>query len=88
MSEYFEHFAARCVQDAINSGLRATWLRRRDAFLAARPRPGEFHGAKTPAQLRSRWMELTEVARACEARAEVSLQHEGIDADVWEVVAC
>lgn len=89
MSDYFEHFAARCVQDAINTGLAATWERRRAAFLAARPTAEDFPGlATTRADLRRRWYELTEIADACAARAAVSLRHEGIDPDVWEAIAC
>lgn len=86
---YFEHFAARCVQDAINCGLAATWERRRVAFLAARPTPDDFPGrATTRADLRRRWLELTAIADACAARAAVSLRHDEIDPDVWEVIAC
>lgn len=85
---YFEHFAARCVQDAINSGLAATWERRRAAFLAARPRAEDFPGRASREELRSRWFELTAIADACAARASVSLRHEDIDPDVWEVIAC
>jgi hypothetical protein len=82
-ADYAEHFTARCVQDAINCGLAATWERRRAAFLAARPRPGEFHGQRTSEELRAKWRELTAIADACRSRAAVSLRHEDIDPDVW-----
>lgn len=88
VSNYGEHFAARVMQDAINCGLAATWERRRDALLAARPRVGDFHGQATPEQLRARWFELTAIADACAARATVSLRHEEIDPDVWEAIRC
>jgi hypothetical protein len=86
---YFDHFAARCVQDAINCGLAATWERRRAAFLAARPTREDFPGRLTTREdLRARWLELTAIADACAARASVSLRHEEIDPDVWEAIAC
>lgn len=87
-TDYFDQMAARCIQQAINDGLAATWERRRAAFLAARPRIGDFHGQRTPAQLRAKWIELTAVADACGGRASVSLRHEEIDPDVWEAIAC
>lgn len=86
--DYAEHFTARCIQDAINAGLATTWERRRAAFLAARPRPGDFCGAAHRDELRARWHELTRIADACRARAAVSLGHEDIDPDVWEAIAC
>jgi hypothetical protein len=85
---YVEHFTARCIQDAINSGLAATWERRRAALLAARPQPTDFQGRATREELRARWLELTAAADACAARASVSLRHEDIDPDVWEMIAC
>jgi hypothetical protein len=86
--DYADHFAARVVQDAVNEALAATWQRRRDAFLAARPRPEDFPGQRTRDELRIHWRELTAVAEACQARAAVSLSHEDIDPDVWEAIAC
>jgi len=86
--QYAEHFTARVVQDAVNEALAATWQRRRDAFLAARPRPDDFPGRRTREELRARWIELTAIGDACTARAGVSLRHEDIDPDVWEAIAC
>lgn len=76
------------MQDAINNGLAATWERRALAFEAARPRIGDFHGARSPDGLRAKWHELTAIAEACRARATVSLQHDEIDPEVWEAIAC
>ena len=81
---YLEHFRARVIQDAVNEALAATWDRRRQALLAARPRAGDFHGRATREQLRERFEILTAAAEACRARAVVSIQHDEIDADVWE----
>lgn len=79
------HMTRRLLQDAVNEALAATWERRAAAFLAARPRPGDYRGRATDADLRQRWQRLTEVAQACRARAAVSRRHEGIDADVEAV---
>ena len=51
---------------------RQWWLKRADEFLAARPTPGDFTGEATRAELSAQWRRLTEIARACRARAEVS----------------
>ncbi len=86
--DFLTQHTARCVQDAMNEGLAATWERRRAAFLAARPRAGDFTGRATREDLRRRWYELTAIADACGARAAVSLRHKEIDPDVWEAITC
>jgi hypothetical protein len=86
-ADYFAHFRARVLQDALNEALAIQWERRARTYLAARPRPGDFHGRKSREDLSAKWRELTEVAEACRARAAVSLGHDGIDRDVWEAVA-
>lgn len=71
----------KMLRDCINEATSAYWLRRSQDFLNARPRIGDFHGQVTPAELRQRWEELTEIADACRARAQVS-PLEAIDVDV------
>ena len=71
-----ESFVGRLLQDVMADASRAQWLKRAEQFEAARPRLGEFYGQSSPEQLRERWLALTEVARACRARAEVCAPHE------------
>lgn len=72
VEEYVEHFRARVLQDALNEGLSRHWLRRAEDFENARPRLDDFHGEATTDQLRAKWHELTLVANACRARAQVA----------------
>lgn len=83
---HVEHFRARVLQDALNEATASYWLRRAEAFEAARPRIGDFHGQATPEHLRAKWDELTEIATACRNRAAVALWHEDIDPDVWDAI--
>ena len=48
----------RAVREAIRSALPETYLRRAELFEWARPRPGDYQGRRTPA-------ELAEVDRRC-----------------------
>ena len=74
---YVEHFRARVVQDALAEASAAYWLRRADAFDAARPRSGDYHGNATREALRARYKQLSEMAAACRAAAEVALIRDG-----------
>ena len=70
---YVDHFRARVLQDALTEALRSTWLRRADAFEAARHRPGiDYPGTATVEQLRAKWLELTEKAAVCRNHATVA----------------
>jgi hypothetical protein len=71
--DHVDHVQHRVLQDALAEGTRTYWLRRAESFLAARPRPDDFHGQATTEDLRAQWHRLTEIADACRARAEVSL---------------
>ena len=67
---YVDHFRARVLQDALTEALRSTWLRRADAFEAARHSPGiDYPGTATVEQLRAKWLELTEKAAVCRNHA-------------------
>lgn len=70
--EHLSHFQRRVLVDAMLDGWEATWERAARRYEAARPRPGDFHGNATPEELRARWRELTEIAAACRARAQVA----------------
>jgi hypothetical protein len=68
-----EHFRERVLQDALTEATRSYWLQRAETFEAAKPRLGEYHGAATNKDLRDAWRRCDRIARACRARAEVSL---------------
>jgi hypothetical protein len=71
-----EHSRARFLQDALNEATRTYWLRRADTFEAAKPRVGDHFGKLTREEVRAQWHRLDQIARACRARAEVSLVDE------------
>lgn len=81
-----EHFRARLLSDALAEGTAVYWERRAASFEWARPRPGDFHGRATRAELSRRWRELTGIAAACRARAEVARRGEGAP-EVWALLA-
>lgn len=70
--EHVEHFQRRVLLDALLEAWGPYWERRAEAFEAARPRPEDYHGRATPAELRAQWQRLTEIAAACRARAQLS----------------
>lgn len=86
MTGLLAHHRARVLQDALSEGTAEHWERRAAAFEWARPREGDFHGRATRAELSARWRELTELAAACRARAEVARRGEPV-AEVWERLA-
>lgn len=84
------HFAARVVQDALAEASAAYWLRRAEAFEAARPCHGDFHGQATREALHARYDLLTQQVAACRAAAHVFTEYGlGDDAlgDVESVLA-
>lgn len=58
--------------EALLAGERAWWKKRAQQFLDARPRPGDFRGLASDEDLRAQHRRLTDIARACRARAQVS----------------
>ena len=70
--EHLTHFQRRVLLDAMLDGWAVTWERAARRYEAARPRPGDFHGKADREALRAKWHELTEIARACRARAQVA----------------
>jgi len=73
LAEHVEHFRLRVMEDAFTEATAAYWLRRADQFEWARPTLDDFAGNATDTQRRAKWHELAAVARACRARASVSL---------------
>lgn len=84
--DYVEHFRARILQDALNEATSSYWLRRAERFEAARPRVGEHHGNQTVDQLRSKWLELTEIATACRNAATLARYQTDVTDEVVEAV--
>jgi hypothetical protein len=78
----------RVVLESVQTAAGWWWDRRADEIEAARPAPGEFHGRATRAELSRRWCDLTELAQACRARAEMARRgiDEGELADVYDQV--
>lgn len=70
--DHLEHFQRRVIQDAMLDGWRATWERRARAFEAARPRLGDFVGGLDIEARRAKYRELTAIAKACRAKAQVA----------------
>ena len=84
-AEYLEHFQMRVIQDAISSAHAEQLIRRAEQFEAARPKPGDFHGQATRDELSRRWRELTSIADALRAKAElVGGRAPHRDAESWE----
>lgn len=63
------HFNARVLADCLSEATAAFWERRAEAFLEAAPRPGEYHGRATPAELSAARQRCLDAAAACRARA-------------------
>lgn len=66
------HFQRRVIQDALTDGWAATWERRARAFEDARPRLGDFTGGLDLEKRRAKYRELTEIAKACRAKAQLA----------------
>jgi hypothetical protein len=83
-----EHHARRCLVDALLEAWPTYWERRARVLEAARPRAGDFYGRASREELQAQYDRLTEAARACRARAQVSplglVEHE-VDAVLSEV---
>lgn len=66
---YLDHFRARVLQDALCEGTAAYWRRRTEQFEWAKPRPDDFHGKATTAELSAAWNRCHASAEACRNRA-------------------
>lgn len=87
-SEYVAHFVMRMLQDALDSATAEFWVKRATDFESARPKPGEFHGRATPAELNERDRRCREQAQACRDHAQVlaSMEFNDISPDVVDVL--
>jgi hypothetical protein len=65
----------RLVQDSLNEAAACTWWRRAEVLEWARPRPGDFRGNATPAELAARDRRLAAQAQACRNKAELLARH-------------
>jgi len=69
-----ENLRRRVLQDALAEGLAATFERRAALFEWACPRPTDFRGGATPADLAERDVRLRADADRCRRHAELLLQ--------------
>jgi hypothetical protein len=69
--DHVAQFQRRSIAGAVLDASATQWLKRADEFEAARPRPGDYYGQASREQLRARWDELTQIAKACRAKATV-----------------
>lgn len=69
-----ENFRRRVLQDALAEGLAATFERRSELFEWARPRPTDYCGRATPADLAARDERLRADADRCRRHAELLLE--------------
>lgn len=74
------------VAQVILEAEAGTWRRRAAAFRAARSRPGDYHGRRTPAQVAEHDERVEAKAQACDARAalcEITRTEEDV---VWQLL--
>lgn len=71
--EQVGHFQERVVREALRDAESWQWLRKAAEWEAAAPKPGEYVGKATREDLSAAWQRCMDNARACRARAEVSL---------------
>lgn len=88
LAEHVDNFRRSVLADAIQEASAIYWNRRADSFDKARPRPGDYAGQATRPDLNARRDRCTDVARACRARASVSLlQGDDIEPELLDVLA-
>jgi hypothetical protein len=64
-----EAIPQRAVQEALSSALACTWSRRAAMFEWARPKPGDWNGTATAAEIADRDRRLAAQAQACRNKA-------------------
>ncbi|GAB3253195.1 hypothetical protein GCM10027425_12290 [Alteromonas gracilis] len=67
-----DRHAIDLLADCLAGGERIYWQRRAERFEWARPRAGDFPGRTTVEERREHYRDLTEVAKACRARATLA----------------
>lgn len=68
-------FGIRVVQEAMATALPSVWEKRGAELEAARPKPGDFNGNATAADLAERDARLAEQAAACRRHSAFLLAH-------------
>ena len=71
--DYLEHFQKRVVQDAFAEAESLYWTNRANSFEQAMPRPDDFAGHATAAEIEDRRLHLVATVLACRQRAVVSM---------------
>ena len=66
------HFGTRILRDAMNEATAAYWLRRAEAFEAARPRPGDYPGRSTLRDINAADNRCRLAAEACRRQAALA----------------
>lgn len=90
-AENLTHLQRRCVLEAVEAASAAFWERRAAELELARPVPGDFTGKASRADLSRRWRDLTEMAQACRARAELlrmGIEDPELEELLDRVIAC
>ena len=75
LGQVLDPFARRLLQEAMTAAMPWHWYRRAEQLDDARPRPDEFHGQATRAQLSARWRSLTDAAEGCRRHARFLTEH-------------
>lgn len=70
---FAEQVRLRCLQDALSEGLAVTFERRAALFEWARPKPGDFTGSATAADIAARDARLRADADRCRRHAALLL---------------
>ncbi len=81
------HFRARVLQDELSQATAIFWHRRAQTFLDAMPRPTDYNGRATAAELAERAERCRQAAEVCMQRASLETPGQPIDPDVWAVLA-
>lgn len=71
---YLDHFRQRVLQDALTAATANQWTKRAETFAWAAPRPGDFNGRATEAELTERQRRCLETAEACREHAQLLLR--------------
>jgi hypothetical protein len=84
-----DHFRARLIQDCLTEATASYWIHRAHQFQQAAPKPGEFHGRATRAQLVEAHRRCNAIALACRRRAQLIMdgRTEEISTEVLETIA-
>lgn len=87
LAEHLDHFSHRFLQEVLDDATASYWLKRAQAFEDAKPDPiRDYCGRATREELRERWKRCHEVAKACRARAQLTVFRDGIEPEVTEAL--